>query len=821
MADQFILDLIGKLNKELTKANIEKEFNNISTELSNSNKINLVAGLDTTQTKNKMQTQLDTITKGLRTGTSKSTNIAGNLFNSAELDKQGRHYEYKVTNIIDRIKSYYLKQGALKVDVANVQNANGKIQSFTATVEQSTGVIQKFNYEYGKINNPKNTGYIQTNTVGSIDKNAGANLKSTINLLNQVERQIANVNSKTLNMKNPLQAGTPQFDTYKKAYDEIIAKVENLKNANKSMTSAQKAELQTLANAFKNLAREQQASATGATKLDASSVTASVEKSTASLQVLEEKWKQQGILVGDFKSKVEALKTQLNTIGDAKGLSNYSTQFSVISSEAQKLYLIQTGKQKEVNALLDKQTVSLNNINRLRVQIATEQGKTNNQSTVAELNRQLTAEQQIYKTIQQEMTQYSSLINNEQRRADLKNATATAENKIKLIQSGQSDRNTLNLANQSANIERTNSQLKVLSNKLATAQSKFQAFTGSMKSNAVSQFRGEIVSVNTAFEKVKMAMANGDKAGAERYFREATSAATKFRTEMVSAGNVGISMFDRLIKNVRQFSNYLLSATTVMLPLKLIRGVIDNVKELDKALVDIQMATGGTYEETAKLVQSYSELGQKLGATTTEVADSATEWLRQGKSIEDTNTLIYDTMVLSKVGMIDSSEATEYLTSAMKGYQVSVSDTLGIVDKLTAVDMEAAVSAGGLAEGMSRVANIANLSGVSMDKLIGYLTTVSETSQKEMSEVGNSFQAIFSRMGNIKAGKFVDEESGENLNDVAKVLNKVGIDLFDAQGQFRNFGTVLDEVAGKWDTYDTIEQNAISTAIAGKQKACA
>lgn len=76
-------------------------------------------------------------------------------------------------------------------------------------------------------------------------------------------------------------------------------------------------------------------------------------------------------------------------------------------------------------------------------------------------------------------------------------------------------------------------------------------------------------------------------------------------------------------------------------------------------------------------------------------------------------------------------------------------------------------------------------------------------------------------MGNIKAGKFVDDETSENLNDVSKVLNKLGINLFDQQGQFRNFGTVLDEVAGKWDTYDTVEQNAISTAIAGKQKACA
>lgn len=54
--------------------------------------------------------------------------------------------------------------------------------------------------------------------------------------------------------------------------------------------------------------------------------------------------------------------------------------------------------------------------------------------------------------------------------------------------------------------------------------------------------------------------------------------------------------------------------------------------------------------------------------------------------------------------------------------------------------MKAAVSAGGIAEGLSKVANIANLSGISLDRLISYLTVVGETTQKELSEVGNSFK---------------------------------------------------------------------------------
>lgn len=109
-------------------------------------------------------------------------------------------------------------------------------------------------------------------------------------------------------------------------------------------------------------------------------------------------------------------------------------------------------------------------------------------------------------------------------------------------------------------------------------------------------------------------------------------------------------------------------------------------------------------------------------------------------AVEDANTLIYDSMVLSKVGMINSADATTYLTAVRKSYNTSVEDTIGVVDKLTAVDMEAAVSAGGIAEGLSRVSNIASLSGISLDRLVAYLTVVGETTQKEMSEVGNSFK---------------------------------------------------------------------------------
>src|SRR5699024_4205481 len=79
-----------------------------------------------------------------------------------------------------------------------------------------------------------------------------------------------------------------------------------------------------------------------------------------------------------------------------------------------------------------------------------------------------------------------------------------------------------------------------------------------------------------------------------------------------------------------------------------------------------------------------------------------------------------------------------------------------------------------------------------------------------------SFKTIFARMSNVAAGKDTDDE-GESLNDVEKTLNRMGIALRSAQGEWRSFEDVLDEVAAKWNdgTFNEIEQSQIATAIAG------
>lgn len=251
------------------------------------------------------------------------------------------------------------------------------------------------------------------------------------------------------------------------------------------------------------------------------------------------------------------------------------------------------------------------------------------------------------------------------------------------------------------------------------------------------------------------------------------------------------------------------------------QDAIQAVKEIDDAIVSLQMATSESYSSIKTLVSGYNDMAKQLGATTTEVTSAADDYLRQGKSISDTNNSIKNSMILSKVANIDSSEATTYLTAMQKGFHKTEEEVGSLNDALTSIDLAAAVDAGGLAEATSRVAASADLAGVSVNKLLGYEAAVGEVSQENMSVIGNSFKTIFSRMSDIKSGKLelIDEDgTSQALSDVETVLKNAKIDLRESDNEFRDFGSVLDDVASKWNNFSSVQKAAISKAFAGQRQ---
>lgn len=280
------------------------------------------------------------------------------------------------------------------------------------------------------------------------------------------------------------------------------------------------------------------------------------------------------------------------------------------------------------------------------------------------------------------------------------------------------------------------------------------------------------------------------------------------------------SIFSKLKNTIgNTFSSGKLAMTGYLLALNEINKAARNAKtainDMDESVTNLSIAMGKGRNEAYSYLGELNKQAKELGATTKETADSADSWIRQGKSIAETEKLVRDSMVLSKLGKIESANASEYLTASLNGYKKSASEAIDIVDKLTAVDMESASDAGGLAVSLSKTASAANMAGVSFDRLVGMVATVKEVTQDSDESVGNMFKSIFSRMNQIKAGKFIDAETGEALNDVEKVLNKVGIAMRDANGKFISSEKIIDAVGSKWEDFDSTTQRAVATAMAG------
>ena len=242
---------------------------------------------------------------------------------------------------------------------------------------------------------------------------------------------------------------------------------------------------------------------------------------------------------------------------------------------------------------------------------------------------------------------------------------------------------------------------------------------------------------------------------------------------------------------------------------------IDTVKEFNDIKTSLAMATGEEKSYINDLMESYNDLGQELGSITSDVAASADSWLRQGRTLNETNQLIRDSMVLSKDTNISSEQSSEILTATLNGFQLAADQAGHINDVLTSIDLASASDAGGIGEALTKVASMANNAGVSLEKTAAMIATIKDVTQASDKTIGTALKSIFSRMNQIKAGKFVDAETGEPLNDVEKVLDKVGISMRDVNGQFRDTESIMDDVASRWDSFDSTTQKAIATAQAG------
>lgn len=244
---------------------------------------------------------------------------------------------------------------------------------------------------------------------------------------------------------------------------------------------------------------------------------------------------------------------------------------------------------------------------------------------------------------------------------------------------------------------------------------------------------------------------------------------------------------------------------------------IEFFKDYDEILTRTMMVTGQTREEVNNLTSSYNRLANQLSSTTKDVAAAQLVFYQQGLGTSEALKMTEASIAISKTGGIESAEAANRLTAAVRGYQLSANEAMDIADKMSALDASAASSVDELTIAMQKSASQARMAGLDLDYYMAYLSTMQEVTREAPENIGTAMKSITSRLQEIKdIGKI--EEDGTTFSNVAKALNSIGIAATDSSGQLRTLQDIMDDLGPMWDTLDRNHKAYIATVLAGNRQ---
>jgi TP901 family phage tail tape measure protein len=230
------------------------------------------------------------------------------------------------------------------------------------------------------------------------------------------------------------------------------------------------------------------------------------------------------------------------------------------------------------------------------------------------------------------------------------------------------------------------------------------------------------------------------------------------------------------------------------------KGLVTSTMKVEKNLTDINVVMGLTNKQLDKFGGGLFKVAKETGAGFDAASEAATEFARQGLSVNETLKRTKDALVLTRLTGMKAAESVKSLTAAMNTFKGEISDSTALVSKFAAVDVKFAVSAEDFAQAIARSGQAARDAGVDINQLIGLVTAAQERTARGGAVIGNSFKTIFTRV-----------QRSSTLNE----LENIGIAVRDLSGNTLPAIKILESLAKKYDHLNDAQRAYISQNVAG------
>lgn len=252
------------------------------------------------------------------------------------------------------------------------------------------------------------------------------------------------------------------------------------------------------------------------------------------------------------------------------------------------------------------------------------------------------------------------------------------------------------------------------------------------------------------------------------------------------------------------------------------RDALNTLKDVDTEMVNVQKVTDYSSAQMQALEENAYALASAYGRTADEITAMYTAFARAGYLGDQLDSMTELGTLLANIGDISQDTASKFLLAVDAAWKLngSESELMTVMDGLNEITNKNAVDMEALTSGITVAGSVFAEAGESVQTFSALVGAGVAATQRSGSEISRGLRTIVMNIRQIKGetedGELID---GESIAKAANALREyAGISTM-ANGQLRESSAVLSDLAGKWDTLDTVAQSAIAEALAGKRQA--
>ncbi len=292
-------------------------------------------------------------------------------------------------------------------------------------------------------------------------------------------------------------------------------------------------------------------------------------------------------------------------------------------------------------------------------------------------------------------------------------------------------------------------------------------------------------------------------------FTQVASAVAQADTKLFSLQGGMKKLANTFMNTVR----WQLTSQAIMAVTNAISETVSYAKDLDTSLNNIRIVTGKSADQMATFAKQANNAAKVLSTSTTKYTDASLIYYQQGLNDKAVKERTDVTVKLANVVGESAQTVSEWMTAIWNNFDNGSESLEYYADVLAKLGAATASSADEIAGGLEKFAAVADTIGLSYEYAASALATITAETRQSEDVVGTALKTILSRMEQLKLGNNLDD--GTSLGQYSLALQKVGVDIMDANNELKDMDIILQQTGARWETLARDEQIALAQSVAG------